>query len=109
MSHLRLTEPNEPPTSATPVILTPDLQQAVEFLGAVHRIRADGNTTGGQMAIVEHEGERGYCAPLHLHSTEEEAFLVLQGELRLEVNDQPHTAEPAGWPSCHAQHRTPSW
>lgn len=79
-------------TPGTSSIVTPGLQQAVRFLGAVLRIRVGGEASGGQLAVVEHEGERGYCAPLHKHDAREETFLVLDGELRVELAGQAHAA-----------------
>jgi hypothetical protein len=57
----RLNHPN------LPTILTPEEQRAVWFLGALIRVRAGGNSTGGQLAILEHAGPRGYNSPLHRH------------------------------------------
>ena len=50
-----------------PAILTPEEQRAVWFLGALIRVRAGGSATGGQLAILEHAGPRGYSSPLHRH------------------------------------------
>jgi quercetin dioxygenase-like cupin family protein len=74
-----------------PAILTPDEQQAAWFLGALIRIRTGGAETGGRLAVLEHQGERGYNSPLHLHNDDEETFLVLEGELRVEVGGQAHS------------------
>ena len=75
-----------------PAFLTADAQQAVWFLGALVRVRAGGSATGGSLAILEHHGERGYNSPLHRHDADEETFLVLEGELRVEVGDEVRTA-----------------
>lgn len=74
-----------------PAILTPDVQQAVWFLGVLVRIRVTGEVTGGELSVLEHECERGYGSPLHRHAAAEETFLVLEGELRVEVDGQAHT------------------
>jgi quercetin dioxygenase-like cupin family protein len=74
------------------VVLTPDLQQAVWFLGALIRIRVGGDATGGKLAVLEHHGERGYSSPVHYHGADEETFLVLEGELRVEVAGQARAA-----------------
>ncbi len=76
----------------TPAIMTPEVQQAVWFLGALIRVRAGGDATGGQLAVLEHQGERGYNSPVHRHMAEEETFLVLEGELRVEVGGQVRAA-----------------
>ncbi|MDQ3887599.1 MAG: cupin domain-containing protein [Actinomycetota bacterium] len=74
--------------------LTPEIQQAVWFLGALVRIRVGGDSTGGSLAVLEHYGERGYCSPLHRHEADEELFFVLEGQLRVEVDGQQHAAGP---------------
>ena len=75
-----------------PAILTPETQRAVWFLGGLSRIRAGGDATGGHLAVLEHQAERGYGTPLHRHRTEEETFLVLEGALRIEVDGQARAA-----------------
>jgi quercetin dioxygenase-like cupin family protein len=77
---------------ADPVILAPEAQQAVWFLSSLARIRIGGDATGGQLAVMEHQGERGHSSPLHRHDAADETFLVLEGELRVQVDGQTHTA-----------------
>lgn len=72
-----MTDLNDLPVPAAPAILTPDVQQAVWFLGALVRFRAAGAATAGQLAILEHQAERGHCSPLHRHDADEETFFVL--------------------------------
>jgi quercetin dioxygenase-like cupin family protein len=78
--------------AAAPAILTPETRQAVWFLGALIRIRAGGDATAGQLAILDHQAERGYNSPVHRHNADEETFFVLDGELRVEVNGQAQAA-----------------
>jgi quercetin dioxygenase-like cupin family protein len=73
-------------------VLPEDVQQTVWFLGALVRIRAGADSTAGNLAILEHHGQRGYGSPLHRHDADEETFLVLDGELRVEVGGQAHVA-----------------
>jgi quercetin dioxygenase-like cupin family protein len=77
-----------------PTILTPGEQRAVWFLGALIRVRAAGASTGGQLAILEHAGPRGYNSPLHRHQADEETFFILDGELRVEVGGESVSAGP---------------
>jgi quercetin dioxygenase-like cupin family protein len=88
-----MASPDEQP-AAVPAILPPEAQEAVWFLGALLRVRAGGDATGGQLAIVEHQAERGFSTPLHRHDIADETFLVLEGELRVEVDGQASTAGP---------------
>ena len=78
----------------TPAILTPEVQQAVWFLGALVRVRASGEATAGSLDVLEHQGGRGYSSPLHRHLAQEETFFVLDGELRVEVGGEAHAAGP---------------
>src|SRR5262249_9576183 len=75
-----------------PKILTPEEQQAVSFIGMAVEIRLGGPATAGQLAILEHHGERGHGSPVHRHEADDETFLVLEGELRVEVDGQSRTA-----------------
>jgi quercetin dioxygenase-like cupin family protein len=78
-----MTLQNGTDTPSTPAILTPDVQQAVWFLGALVRIPLVGDVTAGSLAILEHQGERGYGSPVHRHLADEESFVVFDGELRV--------------------------
>ena len=81
-----MTFQRDPDGPSAPAILTPDVQQAVWFLGALIRVRA------GSLAILEHEGERGYSSPVHRHLADEETFSVLDGELRVDVAGRSRAA-----------------
>jgi quercetin dioxygenase-like cupin family protein len=50
-------------------------------------IKATGADTGGRLAIIEVTEPPGAEAPLHVHHNEDESFLILDGELTLEVGD----------------------
>ena len=77
-----------------PTILSEEEQQAVWFLGALVRVRVHGSSTAGTLAVKEHNGERGYSSPLHRHRNDDETFLVLDGELRVEVDGVTKSAGP---------------
>lgn len=53
------------------------------FLANLARVTVRGEDTGGAWSLVEFEGPRGDMPPLHVHTREEEAFYVLEGELSL--------------------------
>jgi len=73
-------------------LLTPEEQQAVRFLGSLVHIRIGGAQTGGQLAVVHHAAERGFGSPRHRHLLADETFLVLEGEMRVELDGQFHAA-----------------
>ncbi len=73
-------------------ILAPEVQRAIWFLGSLLHVRLGGESTAGRLAVLEHFCERGYGSPVHRHAADEETFLVLDGELRVEVDGQPRAA-----------------
>lgn len=78
----------------TYALLTPEEQQAIWFLDSLVHIRMGGPQTGGQLAVVHHEGERGFGSPRHRHLLADETFLVLEGELSVELEGQFQPAGP---------------
>jgi quercetin dioxygenase-like cupin family protein len=87
-----MTFQNEANVPTAPAILAPDVQQAVWFLGALVRVRAGGDASAGSFALLEHQCERGFGSPVHRHLADEETFFVLDGELRVEVDDEAYAA-----------------
>ncbi len=87
-----MTFENNANAMSTPAILTPEVQQAVWFLGALVRVRASGDATAGRLDLLEHQAERGYASPVHRHLAEEETFFVRDGEVRVEVGGPGHAA-----------------
>lgn len=46
------------------------------------------------LSVLEHRAPFGDSPPLHVHHTEDEVFVVLEGELRLQVGEASHRARP---------------
>lgn len=65
----------------------------VLFLGAVITIVADGAATGGTLTVTEISAPSGYENNLHTHPPSE-LFYVLDGEMTLYVDRQPHHLTP---------------
>jgi quercetin dioxygenase-like cupin family protein len=84
---------NGSPHGATGVVV-PEQQRAVWFLGGLVRVRVGGDGTGGALAILEHEAERGYGCPAHRHGKDEETILVLEGTVEVEVDGHARIAGP---------------
>jgi quercetin dioxygenase-like cupin family protein len=87
-----MTESIAPVTGS--VISRPDVQAAIWFLGALSQVRVSGAQTGGAFALVDHIARRGNASPVHVHDRDDETFFVLDGELRVFVGEEEHTAEP---------------
>ncbi len=87
-----MTEPIAPVTGS--VICGPDTQPALWFLGALSQVRVGGDQTGGAFALADHLARRGNASPVHVHDRDDETFFVLDGELRVYVGEEEHTAGP---------------
>lgn len=69
-------------------------QQAVWFLGSLVQLRVCGAQTAGQLAVIHHVGARGFGSPRHRHLRADETFLVLEGELSVELDGEFQPAGP---------------
>lgn len=58
------------------------------FFGALAIVRATAADTDGQYTLVEVVAPPGLEAPLHVHHTEDEGFLILEGDVVLFVGDE---------------------
>lgn len=58
------------------------------FLGTLLRVLADGETTGGQLGVMEQRARRGFSPPRHVHHREDTALLVLDGAITAVVGDE---------------------
>ncbi|GGF31585.1 hypothetical protein [Subtercola lobariae] len=52
-----------------------------------------GEDTAGQLAVLEHNGERGYSAPMHRHTFDDETFVVLDTKYGIEIVGPPPTLD----------------
>jgi quercetin dioxygenase-like cupin family protein len=66
------------------------MSQPQWFLGTAVRFLASCDDGDG-VSVIESVGPEGDSPPLHVHSTEDELFHVLEGELRLRVGDEELT------------------
>ena len=71
--------------------------QKIEWLeGGIMSILLDGDTTNGQLGMVRTRGSGGAAAPVHVHSREDEVFLVLEGSGIFWVGDQRQEVSAGG-------------
>jgi len=70
--------------------------KAVSILGDPHTFKATKAETGGAYALIEGT-IIGEGPPLHIHETEEEAFYVLEGALRIRIGERTVTAGPGAF------------
>jgi quercetin dioxygenase-like cupin family protein len=61
-------------------------------------IKARADDTGGALGVVGGTFyHQGYGAPLHVHSREDEAWYVLEGQIRFRTGDDEFVAGPGTW------------
>lgn len=64
------------------------------YLTQRQTVLARGEDTGGAFALVEEVVRAGLEPPPHLHTREDEAFYVLEGEVDFQAGDLSHHAVP---------------
>jgi quercetin dioxygenase-like cupin family protein len=55
------------------------------FLNTLVTIRAASTLGGGGLSVIEHRAPVGDSPPLHIHRTEDEAFVILEGDFSFQV------------------------
>lgn len=85
------------PETSGPYALGPDDGEALWFNGALGLLRATADQTEGRFAAFELRPRKGFAAPLHAHKHEDEFFLVLSGQIRLQHGDTLVDATPGSF------------
>lgn len=67
------------------------------FLGNQVWQRADSAQTGGALGLIEQLVPPGLGSPYHVHHQEDEAFYVLEGEIRFFSGDRSWVLGPGGF------------
>lgn len=69
-------------------IRKPNECRRIGIVGDVYRFLATGEDTGGKYATFEALVPPGSGPPPHIHSREEESFLVLEGEMTFQLGEE---------------------
>src|SRR6266550_7944633 len=64
--------------------LGPGEGEALWFNGGLGVLKATGDQTEGRVAAIELLAPRGFASPVHIHRREDEFFVVLSGEVRVQ-------------------------
>jgi quercetin dioxygenase-like cupin family protein len=72
-------------------------QDSFWWQGSLMTIKARAEDTGGALGLVEGSFYRGFGPPLHVHTREDEALYVLEGELRIRQGQRDFVAGPGAW------------
>lgn len=75
-------------------------QDAFWWQGGLMTIKARAEDTGGALGLVEGSFYEGFGPPLHVHSREDEALYVLEGQIRFRRGDDEFVAGPGTWVWC---------
>jgi quercetin dioxygenase-like cupin family protein len=67
------------------------------FLGTLMTVKAGGAQTGGVLTLIEQLAPAGFAPPPHVHQTDDEAFYILDGELRVTCGDQSWNGPPGSF------------
>ena len=72
-------------------------QDTFWWQGGRMTIKARAEDTGGALGLVEATFPEGFGPPLHVHSREDEAFYVLEGEIRFRQGEDEFVAGAGAW------------
>ena len=75
-------------------VLAPGQGAGYDWRGARVFIKASGDVTAGQLAVMESIYPPGLSVPAHVHAGEDEILYILDGELRGFCDDDHWTAVP---------------
>jgi quercetin dioxygenase-like cupin family protein len=64
--------------------LGPGEGEALWFNGGLGVLKVTGDQTEGRFAVMELLAPKGFASPLHIHRQEDEFFVVLSGEVRVQ-------------------------
>ncbi len=79
-----------------PFVVPPDGGRAT-WTDGLNLFMATGTSTGGALAFWESRLPAGSSPPLHVHTREDEAFYVLDGELTFRVGDEQVVVGPGAF------------
>ena len=96
MKDLLAEEEGEEMTTSATSRVTPE-EDAFWWQGSLYRMKARAEDTGGAIGLVEGSFYQGFGPPLHIHWREDEAFYVLEGEIRVRQGDDEFVAGPGTW------------
>ncbi len=86
-----------PTASPQPYVRQAGDHQRLAYIGAAElAVVLDAAITGGQLTVFDNHGPRGSGSPVHVHSRDDEAFLLLDGQMTVWVGAERHRLLPGG-------------
>ena len=80
----------------SPVVVPPGAGKDLHAFGNVLNVMLSGEQTGNQLSIMSEVTPPGGGPPMHVHSREDEIFLVIDGRISYCVNGEWTEVEPGG-------------
>ncbi|GAA2786765.1 quercetin 2,3-dioxygenase [Kitasatospora aburaviensis] len=78
-------------------IAHPEQQQTLEWIGGgLFTILLDGRATAGQLTVGLFDVPKGEAPPFHVHTREDEVFVLLKGEALVWVGEECHKLNAGG-------------
>src|SRR5687767_1590398 len=71
--------------------------EAFWFLGNLMVVKAAGKHRNGSFTLIECVAPAGFAPPPHIHRDEDEAFYLLEGEMRITCGDETWNVGPGGF------------
>src|SRR5919201_2706303 len=84
-------------SNAKLIHIEPGRGNAFSAAGGVYRVLASVEETGGAYALSEIRVSPGNGPPPHVHSRDDEAFFVLEGEINFQIGDETIVANPGSF------------
>jgi quercetin dioxygenase-like cupin family protein len=78
-----------------PVVTNQGEGRAIWHGDALWQFKATSEDTDGRFFLAELQAAEGWASPVHLHTKEDETFIVLEGELWVQIAGEDHKV-PAG-------------
>ncbi|RKN40355.1 cupin domain-containing protein [Streptomyces hoynatensis] len=80
-----------------PYLAQPEDQQKLEWLdGSTFSILLDSAATGGQLTVGRFAASRGEAPPFHMHTREDEIFMLIKGSALLWVGEEEKELSEGG-------------
>jgi quercetin dioxygenase-like cupin family protein len=80
-----------------PYVAQPELQQKLEWLGgSTFSVLLDAAITGGQLTVGRFDAPKGEAPPFHMHTREDEIFMLIKGTALLWVGEEERELSEGG-------------
>jgi quercetin dioxygenase-like cupin family protein len=83
-----------PDTALEPIVLAPGTGIGVWHLDVLWTFKIPSSATGGAFSLVEQLLPKGSAPPVHRHTREDEAWIILDGEVTFFLDDDDYQAGP---------------